>query len=198
MSGGLAAMSPARRVFLGVAALGVAVTLVGVVVPVAEVRWGDQWPTVFEIDSDTAGAEGVRDTWPVTSAEVRWNRTDPVIRVAHGSHFSGVSAQGEWLAWIAFAMLPALVVMAAFSGRRAAAFPLLVLAVSAFALYLLPSQVSAQGVVLSGAPVIVWWPTAALLPVGAFVAGAGSVLRLMEPPEMEDAWVARKIAVGDG
>lgn len=186
-------MSPARRLFLGLAALGVAVTLAGVLVPVAEVRWVDLWPAVIEIDSDIAGAEGVRDNWPVTSAEVRWRRGDSVIRVAHRSYSSGLTAKGDSFARIAFLMLPALALMAAFPRRRLVPLPLAALSVSVFAVFLAPRSVGAM--VFSGEPVVAWWPTAALVPVGAFLAFAGSLLWLLEPREMEDEWVERSIAL---
>ena len=83
-------------------------------------------------------------------------------------------------------MTPALGVMVALPQRRLAALPMVVAAISLVMALLALRGVGTEWVVLSGGPEIVWKDTSALVPVGAFLAGAGGLLWLTEPREWRD------------
>ncbi|MXZ45391.1 MAG: hypothetical protein F4Z08_00060 [Chloroflexi bacterium] len=185
MRGSLAAITPTQRFYLGLATLGVALSVAGVLVPVAEVWSADRGP-VIQIDFDKAEIESVGGNWLFTSAEVRWHYTDPVIQVTHPSYVSGDWRMGTWVVWSAFLMTPALGVMVALPQRRLAALPMVVAAISLVMALLALRGVGTEWVVLSGGPEIVWKDTSALVPVGAFLAGAGGLLWLTEPREWRD------------
>lgn len=103
-------MTIARRLCLALAALSLLAAFVGVLLPVAEVRFFHTpvpidiiYPSYF---SDVTGLDGYRNNWPVTD--------------------------GKWLVLLAFLMLPAAAAMAAFRRWRPSALPMLVVAIALF------------------------------------------------------------------
>ena len=150
---GIATLTTAQRVCLGLAALGVVAAVVGVFAPLAEVRYSHT-PVPIQVDhpsyfSDVTGIEHVRGNYPVSD--------------------------GKWVVFFALLALPALGVMAAFRQWRLSALPMLAVSVGLTVAFLAVDVYAEAGGSDSGEDVIIQNEIAMLVPLAAFLAGASSL-----------------------